>query len=187
MADKDKTNPGAQSDDLAGLTDDELRKRGRAPDPVLPGESAPKATPPKQVHVAFVLAIIASVITIAGQVVTLFLKSQLIEQALKQPQQPGHTLTREQITANANTLVWAMLVGALCFAALLVLFAWKAREGTRSARSIATLLAIVGIVFQLGLIRSIFALTSSAALIAMLVLLYLPKVAGYFPKVGKKL
>jgi len=185
VADKDKND--LKPDDLAGLTDDERRKRGRAPDPVLPGQRAPKATPPPQVHAAFILSIVAAVITAIGQVVTLFFKDQLIDTALKQPQQPGHTLSAEQITANANTLVWAMLVGALCFGALLVLFAWKAREGTRSARSIATLLAIVGILFQLGLIRSIFALASSAALIAMLVLLYLPKVAGYFPKVGKKL
>ena len=188
MADKDKTNPSAQPDDLAGLTDDERRKRGFAPDPVLPGQSAPQVRPPLEVTAAFVLSIAAAAITVVWQaVVAFFFKAQMVEDALKQPQPQGHALTREQITANANLLVWALLVGAVCFGALLVLFVWKAREGTRSARSIATLLAVLGFLFQVGLIRSFPSLISSLALVAMAILLYLPKVAGYFPKVGKKL
>ncbi|GAA1034999.1 MULTISPECIES: hypothetical protein [Amycolatopsis] len=190
MAEKDENTPkpaSVTSDDLSGLTDDERRKRGRAPDPVLPGETAPKAQPPLEVHAAFALAILAALVVVASQIVIIFFKHLLVDAAMKQPQQPGHALTIEQAQTNVNFFVWAMLIGALCFGALLVLFAWKAREGTRSARSIATLLAVLGIVFELGVIRSLFSLIASLVLVAMLILLYLPKVAGYFPKVGKNL
>ncbi|GAB3350782.1 hypothetical protein [Amycolatopsis echigonensis] len=190
MAEKDDNTPKPAEvtpDEFAGLTDDERRKRGRAPDPMLPGESAPKARPPMQVHVAFVLAIVGAVIVVAGQVVVLAFKQQLVDHAVEQLRKSGQKVDVAQLQTNANTLVWAMLIGALCFGALLVLFAWKAREGTRSARSIATLLAVLGIVFELGANRSVFALAASLALVVMLILLYLPKVADYFPKVGKTL
>ncbi|MET9264850.1 hypothetical protein [Amycolatopsis sp. NPDC004079] len=190
MAEKDENTPkpaSVTSDDLSGLTDDERRKRGRAPDPVLPGQNAPKAQPPTPVHAAFVLAILAALVVVAGQVLTVLLKQQLVDRAVEQVQKSGQKVDVAQVQANANTLVWAMLIGALCFGALLVLFAWKAREGTRSARSIVTLLAVLGIVFELGVIRSIFSIVASLALIVMLILLYLPKVADYFPKVGKNL
>ncbi|WP_116202024.1 hypothetical protein [Amycolatopsis circi] len=190
MAENDKNTPkpgNLTSDDLSGLTDDERRKRGFAPDPLLPGEKAPKAQPPTPVHAAFVLAILATVVVVAGQILTVVLKQQLVDRAVEQVQKSGQKVDIAQVQANANTLVWAMLIGALCFGALLVLFAWKAREGTRSARSIVTLLAVLGIVFELGVIRSIFSIVASLALIAMLILLYLPKVADYFPKVGKNL
>lgn len=190
MVEKDENTPEPASvtpDDLSGLTDDERRKRGRAPDPVLPGETAPKAKPPLEVHAAFVLAIVATVIIVVGQAVVVVARQALVDAIMKQPQQPGHSLTLEQAQSTANFFVWAMLIGALCFGGLLVLFTWKTREGTRSARTIATLLAALCIVFELGVVRNIYALASSLALVAMLILLYLPKVADYFPKVGKKL
>ncbi|PKV92294.1 hypothetical protein ATK30_3090 [Amycolatopsis echigonensis] len=190
MVEKDENTPKpaeVNPDEFAGLTDDERRKRGRAPDPMLPGESAPKAKPPLEVHAAFVLAIVGAVIVVVGQVVTFAFKQQLVDAMMKQPQKPGHPLTLEEAQSTANFFVWSLLIGAVCFASLLVLFAWKAREGTRSARSIATLLAVLGIVFELGVTRSIFALAASLALVVMLILLYLPKVADYFPKVGKTL
>ncbi|WP_051166307.1 hypothetical protein [Amycolatopsis orientalis] len=189
MAEKDDNTPKpaeVNPDEFTGLTDDERRKRGRAPDPVLPGQDAPKATPPLEVHAAFALAILATVIIVVGQVVLVAVKQQFADAIMKQ-QQPGHSITLEQAQSTANFFVWAMLIGALCFGGLLVLFAWKAREGTRSARTIATLLAVLGIVFELGIPRNIYALASSLALVAMLILLYLPKVRDYFPKVGKKL
>lgn len=190
MAEKDDNTPKPAEvtpDEFAGLTDDERRKRGRAPDPMLPGESAPKAQPPLEVHAAFALAILAAVIVVVGQLVILAFKQQLVDSMMKQPQKPGHPLTLEQAQSTANFFVWSLLIGALCFGSLLVLFAWKAREGTRSARSIATLLAVLGIVFELGVVRSFVALFASLALVSMLILLYLPKVRGYFPKVGKNL
>lgn len=189
MAEKDENTPkpaSVTSDDLSGLTDDERRKRGRAPDPVLPGETAPKAKPPLEVHAAFVLAIVAALIIVVGQVVLVVVKQQFADAIMKQ-QQPGQAITLEQAQSTANFFVWAMLIGALCYSALLVLFAWKAREGTRSARTIAALLAVLAIVFELGVPRNVYALASSLTLVVMLILLYLPKVADYFPKVGKKL
>ncbi|GAA3553402.1 hypothetical protein GCM10022222_41420 [Amycolatopsis ultiminotia] len=169
------------------LTDDERRKQGRAPDPVLPGQTASKAKPPKPVHLAFVLVIVAAVVLVVGQVVTILFKQQLVDEAVRQSQQAGQKVDAAQVAANASTLVWALFVGALCFGALLVLFAWKSREGTRSARTVVTLLAVLGLIFQLGIVRSVFSVISSLLLVIALILLYLPSVAAYFPKVGKKL
>lgn len=110
MAEKDKNTPKPAEvtpDDLSGLTDDERRKRGRAPDPVLPGQIAPKAKPPTPVHVAFVLAIVAVVLVVIGQVVTVLLKQQLVDHAIEQVRQSGQKVDPAQVQANANVLVWA--------------------------------------------------------------------------------
>ncbi|WP_033291081.1 hypothetical protein [Amycolatopsis jejuensis] len=178
----------AEKDEFDGLTDDERRKRGRAPDPVLPGQVPAKAKPPATVHVAFLLAIFAALVILAQQVLIIALKQQLVDNAVKQTQQAGKPVDLAQLQSGATTLVWAMFIGALCFSALFVLFAWKAREGTRSARTIVTLLAAIGLIYELALVRTpYFAQASSLALVAMLVLLYLPRTAEYFPKVGKRL
>ncbi|MBB4686597.1 hypothetical protein [Amycolatopsis jiangsuensis] len=190
MADNDEPDAGltgGQPRDQDKLTDDQLRKLGRAPDPVLPGQTAAKASPPRPVHLAFVLVVVAAVVLVAGQVVTVLYKQQLVDEAIRQSAQSGQKFDAGQVQANATTLVWALFVGALCFGALMVLFAWKSREGTRSARTVVTLLAVLGLVFQLGLVRSVFSVVSSLLLVIALVLLYLPSVAEYFPKVGKKL
>ena len=68
-----------------------------------------------------------------------------------------------------------------------MLFAYKAREGTRSARTVLTGLAVLSVLFQLLFLQGLFADVSALLLVIALVLLYLPRVAEYFPKVGKKL
>ncbi|MFF0148218.1 hypothetical protein ATK36_2845 [Amycolatopsis sulphurea] len=190
MADNDEPDgglTGAPSPRDRGLTDDERRKQGRAPDPVLPGQSVAKAQPPSQVQIAFVLILVGAVVLLAGQIVTILLKQQLIDDAIRHGTESGQKFDPDDVAANADTLIWALFVGALCFGALMSLFAWKAREGTRSARTVVALLIAVGLVFQLGLVRSVFSVVSSLALVIALILLYLPKVAEYFPKAGKKL
>ncbi|WP_326567946.1 DUF4064 domain-containing protein [Amycolatopsis rhabdoformis] len=141
---------------------------------------------PGPVRAAFILTIIASLVLLIGQVVTILFKQQLVDQAVKATP-PGRKLDMAQLESNANTLVWALFVGALCFGVIMVLFAYKAREGTRSARSVVTLLAVLGLVFQLGLVRSIFSVVSSLLLVILVVLLYLPSTRDFFPKVGKSL
>ncbi|QYN24714.1 hypothetical protein [Amycolatopsis sp. DSM 110486] len=150
-------------------------------------EEPAKAKAPGPVQAAFILTIVASVVLLIGQVVTIFFKQQLVDQAVKATA-PGRKLDMAQLESNATTLVWALFVGALCYSIIMVLFAYKAREGTRSARSVVTMLALLGLVFQLGLVRSVFSVVSSLLLVILVALLYVPSTSrDYFPKVGKKL
>ncbi|WUV60381.1 hypothetical protein OG371_18275 [Amycolatopsis sp. NBC_01480] len=171
-----------------GQFSDRLRAQGRSPDPVLPGQSAPVVNPPTPVKVSFWLWIAAGVVVIIGQAYTLLIKDQLITELVKQNQQgTGQKVAPDQIASGTNTLVWLLLIGAVVFAVLLGLFAWKAREGTRSARSVLTGLAIVCVLFQIVIFYNFFTLIAAFVLLIALVLMYLPSVASYFPKVGKKL
>lgn len=145
-----------------------------------------KEQAPGPVKAAFILTIAASVVLLIGQVVTIFFKQQLVDQAVKATP-AGRKLDMAQLESNATTLVWALFVGALCFSIIMVLFAYKAREGTRSARTVVTMLALLGLVFQLGLVRSVFSVVSSLLLVILVVLLYLPSTRDFFPKVGKQL
>ncbi|MGW4484064.1 hypothetical protein ACWEOE_09515 [Amycolatopsis sp. NPDC004368] len=154
------------------------------PVPGCPEQEDGKA--PGPVKAAFILTIVASVVLLIGQVVTIVFKHQLVDQAVKATP-PGRKLDMAQLESNANLLVWALFVGALCYGVIMVLFAYKAREGTRSARTVVTMLALLGLVFQLGLVRSVFSLVSSLLLVIVVVLLYLPSTRDYFPKVGKQL
>jgi hypothetical protein len=171
-----------------GLTSDRLRVKGRSPDPVLPGQAAPVVNPPMPVKVSFWLWIAAGVVVIVGQAYTLLIKDQLVAELVKQNQRgTGQKVAPDQIASGTNTLVWLLLIGAVVFAVLLGLFAWKAREGTRSARSVLTGLAIVCVLFQIVIFYNFFTLIAAFVLLIALVLMYLPSVANYFPKVGKKL
>nr|WP_091618591.1 hypothetical protein [Amycolatopsis saalfeldensis] len=165
-----------------------MRVKGRSPDPVLPGQAAPVVNPPLPVTISFWLWIAAGVVVIVGQAYTLLIKDQLVAELVRQNQQgTGQKVAPDQIASGTNTLVWLLLIGGVVFAVLLGLFAWKAREGTRSARSVLTGLAIVCVLFQIVIFYNFFTLIAAFVLLIALVLMYLPSVANYFPKVGKKL
>lgn len=173
-------------DDKERLTDDERRKRGGAPDPVLPGERAPKVTPPRPVAVSFWLWVAGGVVLILGYVQLLTSKSAIIDQIVKQTTDPKYT---PQIIADGVTSrLWYMLFGSVIFVLLFLLFAYKAREGTRSARTVLTVLPIVMLllIFVIAPIINYLTLVAVLLFVIALVLLYLPSVAGYFPKAGRK-
>jgi hypothetical protein len=172
--------------DLEGLTDDERRKLGRSPDPLPPGERAPKATPPRPVAVSFWLWLAGGVVLILSYVQLLTSKSALVDQIVKASADPK--VTPESITAGVTALLWYLLGGAIVFVLLFLLFAYKAREGTRSARTVLTILPIVMVLMIMTLAPIINYLTLVAVLLFViaLILMYVPSVAGYFPKAGRK-
>jgi hypothetical protein len=181
------------SDSTSGETDDERRARGMAPDPLLPGQEPPEITVPKPVAISFWLWVAAGVILVTGQILLLSMKNQLIDEVTKQvTSQPdqGVKLDPAQIASGLNTLLWTLLVGSIVFAALFALFAYKAREGTRSARSVLTGLAVflvlIELIFFRGALNLFLVLSTLLAAIALM-LMYLPSVANHFPKVGRKL
>ncbi|WP_439385952.1 hypothetical protein [Amycolatopsis lexingtonensis] len=173
-------------EDLTGLTDDERRKKGRSPDPVLPGQQAPKATPPRPVAVSFWLWLAGGVVLILSYVQLLSSKSAVIDQFVKATTDPKYT--PQMIADGVTALLWYLLGGAVVFVLLFLLFAYKAREGTRSARTVLTILPIVMLllIMTIAPIINYLTLVSVLVFVIALVLMYLPSVAGYFPKAGRK-
>lgn len=173
-------------EDLTGLTDDERRKLGRAPDPLLPGEFSRKASPPAFVQVSFWLWLAGGVVLIGGQVLTLFLKQQLIDQLAKQNREAGKQVDAAQLASGTTTLIWVLLVGAVVFALLIALFAYKAREGTRSARTVLIWLGVACVLFQFALFSNLPSVIAALLFVIAGVFMYLPGTAHYFPKAGTK-
>ncbi|SFQ65538.1 hypothetical protein SAMN05421810_111212 [Amycolatopsis arida] len=167
-------------------SDDERRARGRAPEPRLPGDPPATVDPPTPVNVAFGLWIASGLVMVIGYLVVLMNKEAVIAELVRQTRDAR--ITEEQIASGTTTFLWAIFIGAMAFAGLFALFGYKAREGTRSARTVLTVLAAVTIVFQFTLFghRLIASLSALLAIIA-LVLMYLPSVRDYFPKVPKSL
>ncbi len=182
MAEKDNKD----TEDLTGLTDDERRKRGRAPDPVLPGQVAPKASPPRVVAVSFWLWVAGGVALILGYVQLLADKPAITQLYIDNTH--DSRITPEQITTGVERLLWFLLVASIVFSLLFALFAYKAREGTRSARTVLTILPIVLLLLIMITVPVLKFLTVLGILlfVVALILLYLPATAGYFPKVGRK-
>lgn len=174
-------------EDLTGLTDDERRKLGRSPDPVLPGAKAPKAKPPRPVAVSFWLWLAGGVLLILGYVQLMASKSDVIDRYVKGTTDPK--ISPQMIADGVTAMLWFLLVGSAVFTLLFLLFAYKAREGTRSARTVLTVLPIVMVllIFTFAPVLTYLTLIAVLLFVIALVLLYLPSVSGYFPKVGKKL
>lgn len=174
-------------EDLTGLTDDERRKLGRSPDPVLPGERAAKAAPPRPVAVSFWLWLAGGVVLILGYVQLMAGKSAVVDRFVQGTTDPK--ITRQVIEDGVTAMLWFLLVGAIVFTLLFLLFAYKAREGTRSARTVLTVLPIVMVllIFTFAPVLTYLTLVAVLLFVIALVLLYLPSVSDYFPKVGKKL
>jgi len=179
------------TDSEAGETDDERRKRGRAPDPILPGQKPPKIVVPKPVAISFWLWILTGVALLAGPVYLLIGRQLVIDSFSMQnaaQTDPALKVDQAQIVGAVDTLIRNLFIGAITFAVLFVLFAYKAREGTRSARTVLTglsiFLAFVGLFVVNGMLTVVIA-TLIAAI--ALILMYLPSVSDFFPKVGRKL
>ncbi|WP_410606020.1 hypothetical protein [Amycolatopsis sp. lyj-90] len=179
------------SDSETGETDDERRKRGRAPDPILPGQEPPKRVVPTPVTLSFWLWIATGLTLIAGPAWLQIGRQQVIDEYSRQnavQPDPALKVDPARIVEGVDVLIRNLFVGAITFALLFGLFAYKAREGTRSARSVLTglaiFLALVG-VFLLG--GALFVVIATLIAAIALILMYLPSVADYFPKVGRKL
>lgn len=166
-------------------TDDQRRKRGLPPEPRPPGRKGTKADPPAPVKVSVVLWGLAGLLLAGGFGYTLTSETEIAEELIRLNTDPN--ITDAQLRAGTESFLWVLFVGSLVFAVLYWLFAYKAREGTRSARMILTVLAVVTLIFQLVLFANLITLASAFFAAAAVALMYLPSVADYFPKVPKSL
>ncbi|ASR33968.1 hypothetical protein BAY61_02015 [Prauserella marina] len=166
-------------------TDDQRRKRGLPPAPRLSGQPRKPVDPPTPVAWSFYLWIVAGVGLIAGFGLVLTAKQGVIDTLIETNN--DQRITNEQIASGVTSLLWVLFIGGVVFAVLFGLFAYKAREGTRSARTILTVLGAVMLLFQLLLFSNLITLGAAFVAMVALVLMYLPSVQDYFPKVPKTL
>lgn len=148
----------------------------------LPEETPTPVTPPMPVQVSFWLWVVSAVVLVICYIVPVVFHQRIIDQNIRAtPQYPP-----EQVASGTTTFLVLLLVGAVSFSATYVLFAYKARQGTRSARTVLTVLFGIALVFQylFGLFQLVLALVAMLVALGALVLMYLPAVRPYFPKTG---
>ncbi|WP_431878506.1 hypothetical protein [Amycolatopsis sacchari] len=166
-------------------SDDERRAKGLPPAPLLPGDEPAPVDPPKPVKASFWLWVSSAVVFVIGYAVIFFARGRFMDDIVKANRNPA--VSAEQIRSGTTVLLAVLLVGAISFAVLYTLFAYKARQGTRSARTVLTVLMAVTVVFQLvqPFANVITLLATLLGLIALL-LMYLPQSNPYFPKVNRR-
>lgn len=173
-------------------TDDERRSKGQPPSPRFSGDAVAPVTPPPLVTASFWLWIVAGVVLIGGQVYSLTVKQQIIDELIKGAAEtklkPGQKpVPPDMIASGTGTLLWMLFIGAVVFALLIGLFAYKMREGTRSARTVLTVLTVIIVAFQIAIFYNLFSIVAAVVTVIAISLVHLPGAAGYFPKVGRKL
>jgi hypothetical protein len=179
------TDPDDSDDRADERTDAEREAAGLPPSPRI-GGAGQRSRAPKPVEVSFALWVISAVVLALGFGLLLGDSDGVTERLIAG--NPDPQVTADAIAAGVATLLWTLFIGGVVFGALFVLFAYKAREGTRSARSVLTVLVVVLAVFQWVIVTDmagavaagVIALAIVLACIAV-VLMYLPSVAGYFP------
>lgn len=184
-----------QPDPTAGPADpvDDLAREGAGLPPLTRDDREP-VTPPRPVRVAFGVLSVAAAVLVVGFGVLVgsadAVAADLLE-AYEAARRAGdvtaqqRALSPSDIESGVPGLLWMLAAGALMIAGLVVLFAYKAREGTRSARTALVVLVGIVLVFCVGMpaafVNPVIVLAVVLG-IGGLVPLYLPAVAGYFPK-----
>jgi hypothetical protein len=165
-------------------TDDQRRARGLPPNPRFAGEGREGVTPPTPVNVSFGLWIGSGLVFVVGFAITLLNRQQIIDRLVAQD--GDERITAEQIATGTTVALWVLLIGSIVFAILFGLFAYKAREGTRSARTVLTVLAVVSVLLTLWMFPNIVTFFALLLAFVALLLMYLPSVSDYFPKPPKR-
>ncbi|WP_208024512.1 hypothetical protein [Amycolatopsis pithecellobii] len=148
-------------------------------------EAPEPANPPKAVQVSFWLWVASGIVFLAGYVILFLNRNQLVAQIIKTTTDPA--ATPDRIRSGATQALVIALVGAVCLTALTLLFAWKARQGTRSARTVLVVLTVISLLAQIGLgLGSLITLLGTLVGLVALLLMFLPKSTTYFPKVSRR-
>lgn len=174
------------TDDIsADQTDDERRFAGLSPKARPAGKPSQGSFAPTPVKISFWLWVAGTAVLILSQGYYLLIQKQVIDSYVARS--TDVKITRAQWEASVPVLLWVVFIAAVVFGALMVLFAYKAREGTRSARSVVTVLAILTTLFYALFFVTPYAILAVLLFLIALLLMYLPSVQAYFPKVGRKL
>lgn len=171
---------------------DNLEREALGLPPLL--ESYRKPNPPQLVRTAFLVLCVGAVLVAAGFIVMLSsrheITNELIDSLQKAQASPDSTVSRRGLSENdvvdgVPGLLGMLTFGGVVIAALIVLFGYKAREGSRSARARTLAMILVVAVFVIAMPSSFVnpvQIVAVAVSVVAMVMLYLPSVAGYFPR-----
>ncbi|GAA5104315.1 hypothetical protein [Haloechinothrix salitolerans] len=161
--------------------------------PPLSSDRRERPDPPQLVRISVLLWVLSAVVMVAGFVLMLANQRAITEELLdayETARRAGESIAnREGITdsdieAGVPGLLWLLFAGSVMIAGLIGLFAYRAREGTRSARTALALLTLVLLAFVVGMpsafVNPLHVVALVLAAVAA-VLLFLPNVSGYFP------
>ncbi|MPY78994.1 MAG: hypothetical protein GEV04_10955 [Actinophytocola sp.] len=191
----DPDEDGHPSDDTAYPVDE--AERAAMGLPPLSSDRRERPDPPQLVRISVLLWLLAAGVMVAGFVLMLANQREITRELLNAyevARRAGESIANRQGVSDADVaagvpgLLWLLLAGSVMIAGLIGLFAYRAREGTRSARTALLLLTAMLLVFVVGMpsafvnLLHLFAL-GLAAIAA--VLLFLPNVSGYFPPLPK--
>lgn len=140
---------------------------------------------PTAVRASFIFFVGAAVMLVAGVALNMVVQDRIANAMAEAP--GARPASPDQIANSLNVLLWTFMVGAVAFALLILLFANKAREGTRSARTVVVVLAAVTIVFQLAFLPLLNEGKIAAMVLAVAgsIALFVPSTKGYFVKPPK--
>lgn len=165
--------------------------------PPLSSDRRDRPNPPQLVRISVLLWVLSAVVMVAGFALMLANQRAITEELLdayETAQRAGEsianreTVSESDVVAGVPGLLWLLVVGSVMIAGLIGLFAYRAREGTRSARTALVLLTLVLLVFVFGMpsafVNLLHVLALGLAVVAA-VLLFLPSVSAYFPPLPK--
>lgn len=135
--------------------------------------------PPRTLRFSFYFFTAAGLIWLLSMVASLIYKQDIINNEIKRNQNPK--ITPDQIAGAVNQILWIVTVAALAFTIFLGLFGWKATEGTRRARTLVTIFAVMLVLFQLLLNGTQFGVLSAMFAFVGLFLLWSRSARKYFP------
>lgn len=161
--------------------------------PPLSDDDHKRVEPPQLVRLAVALWLVAALVLTVGFALMVGNTDAIAdaqveawEEAVRADDpQTDRKITPEQIRSGAPGLVWLLAIGGVMLALLLAVFAYRAREGTRSARSVLAALTALVAVFVLFMPTEYVNFAHWVALVlavAALVGLFLPQANEYFPK-----
>jgi hypothetical protein len=135
--------------------------------------------PPRTLHLSFYFFTAAGLIWLANAVQYLVYKQEIIDQQVELNQNPD--ITPQQINDALTQIIWIMLIAAVAFTVFLGLFGYKATEGTRRARTLVTIFAVILVFFHIMFNLTQLGILSALLGLVALSLLWSRSSRAYFP------
>lgn len=161
------------------VTEDEPKREApimpTADEAYLAGEDRTDA--PGVVRAAFWVWVAAGVVGLFGALSFFFLRSKIVEETLRR--QPGQN--KAELERIATGLSWWLVLGSLMFLGFFVLLAYKARGGTRKARTLLVVVGVFAALFQYSVGRvGILGLFSTLLILVALGMMFMPAARKFF-------
>ncbi|MEU4739466.1 hypothetical protein AB0G02_03235 [Actinosynnema sp. NPDC023658] len=146
-----------------------------------PGQAAPSVPEPKEVRLSFFLWIAGAVLLLVSAILVITQRDVAIQEARK-TNTAG--VTPDQLESAVTAVLWGLVVVGVVLAALMALFAVKARAGRNWARIALTVLGVIVALYHL-IGFSLLGLLIVLVVVAAVVTMYLPASKAYFDSVKR--